>query len=197
MSAESEMPETHRESDGSSAVVARRGIRWDAIAAIIASLVGLLALIVAGYTAYIQRQQVRAQVWPYLLGAVSSGKQELIWINKGVGPAIIRNVEVAIDGKPQSDWHAVFRSLGVKTPAFHQSTLNFNVISPGERVDWLQFENQADYEQFLLLKPRAHVKVCYCSTLGDCWVVESTISGNGRVQVDACPRVPAASQFKE
>jgi hypothetical protein len=40
---------------------------WSALAAIVASLIGLMALVVSGYTAYVQRQQVRAQVWPYLM----------------------------------------------------------------------------------------------------------------------------------
>ena len=34
--------------------------------AIIATLVGFCALCVSGYTAYMQRQQVRAAVWPIL-----------------------------------------------------------------------------------------------------------------------------------
>lgn len=189
------MPETPPHPDLENTAAARR-VRWDAVAAIIAAFVGLLALVVAGYTAYIQRQQVSAQVWPYMLGAVSSGNQELIWINKGVGPAIIRNVEVMVDGKPQSDWLAVLRSLGVADLKFHQSTLNFNVISSGEKVDWLQFQSKAGYDQFRLLQPRLHIKVCYCSTLGDCWVVDSAISGNGRMQVDTCPRLQTASQFQ-
>jgi hypothetical protein len=42
----------------------RRGAsRYDAI---IATFVGFLAVCVAGYTAYMQRQQVRAAVWPIL-----------------------------------------------------------------------------------------------------------------------------------
>lgn len=47
-------------------------VTWDAVAAIIAAFVGLLALVVGGYTAYVQHQGVqteikgvRAQVWPY------------------------------------------------------------------------------------------------------------------------------------
>ena len=61
----------------------RRMIRWDAVAAIIASLVGLLALVVGGYTAYIQREQVQAQVWPYLLPASSDVSAEYMWLNNG------------------------------------------------------------------------------------------------------------------
>lgn len=178
-------------------VVTQHRIRWDALAAIIAALIGLLALLVSGYTAYIQRQQVRAQVWPWLLGGYSGGNTELIWVNKGVGPAIIRNVEVSIDGKPLADWDAVFHALGIQSPKFHQSTLNGNVVSAGERVDWLQFQDRADFDQFRLLEPRLHVKVCYCSTLGDCWVINSAIRGNGRTPVGKCPRLPASSQFND
>ena len=41
----------------------RRASRYDAV---IATFVGFLALCVSGYTAYVQRQQVRAAVWPIL-----------------------------------------------------------------------------------------------------------------------------------
>ena len=40
-----------------------RASRYDAV---IATFVGLCALCVSGYTAYVQRQQVRAVVWPIL-----------------------------------------------------------------------------------------------------------------------------------
>jgi len=39
----------------------RSASRYDAV---IATLMGFLALCVSGYTAYMQRQQVRAAVWP-------------------------------------------------------------------------------------------------------------------------------------
>jgi len=41
----------------------RRASRYDAV---IATLVGFCALCVSAYTAYVQRQQVRAAVWPIL-----------------------------------------------------------------------------------------------------------------------------------
>lgn len=84
------MSEPQRDESASAPIVRRLGreIRWDAAAAIIASLVGLLALMIAGYTAYIQRQQVSAQVWPYLMWANSDNGMDYLWINKGVGPAM-------------------------------------------------------------------------------------------------------------
>ena len=60
----------------------RREIRYDAVAAVIAAMVGMLALGVAAYTAYIQRQQVSAQVWPYLLWANSDNQMDFMWMNK-------------------------------------------------------------------------------------------------------------------
>jgi len=176
-----------------------REIRYDAVAAVIAALVGMLALLVAGYTAYIQRQQVTAQVWPYLMWANSDNGMDYLWINKGVGPAIIRNAVVLVDGKPQRDWNAVMHSLQVDPQGYAQSTFNHNVISAGETLEWLKFK---DHDQFLAFRTaaRKHLgfKVCYCSTLGDCWVNDSTRGdGNTRFEVGKCPAVPESRQFQD
>src|SRR5213595_4220797 len=96
------MPE-QRETRGAS--------RYDAV---IATLVGFLALCVSGYTAYVQRQQVRAAVWP-ILEFYSSNAPDIHFTlaNKGVGPAIIRNVIVRVDGQPVRNWKEAFeRTLG-------------------------------------------------------------------------------------
>ena len=90
----------------------RRRRDWDGVAAIIAAGVGLLALFVSAYTAYIQHQQVRAQVWPYLLAGNDDGNQSIYVYNKGVGPAIVQSAQIFVDGKPQTDWvHVLGRSI--------------------------------------------------------------------------------------
>ena len=191
------MSETPHDSDEAG----RAGnFRWDAAAAIIASLVGLLALVVAGYTAYIQRQQVSAQVWPYLLWANSDNQVEYMWFNKGVGPAVIRSAQVFVGGKPQRDWDAVMRSLQLDGMSFGQSTFNGNVLSAGETLDWLKFMDHASFQRFRDTARRAKLdfKVCYCSTLGDCWVNDTTKgNGNVRIPVDKCPAVPVPQQFDD
>jgi hypothetical protein len=58
----------------------RRASRYDAI---IATLVGLCALCVSAYTAYVQRQQVRAAVWPILEFDSSNGPFTLPSPTKG------------------------------------------------------------------------------------------------------------------
>ena len=59
--------------------VKRGASRYDAI---IATFVGLCALCVSGYTAYMQRQQVRAAVWPILQFGSSNGPIQFTLDNK-------------------------------------------------------------------------------------------------------------------
>lgn len=191
------MSEPSQNPDESPIASAKRGIRWDAMAAIIASLVGLLALVVAGYTAYIQRQQVRAQVWPYLIGVHSGGRSELVWVNKGVGPAIVRSVVVTADGKILRNWKDVFRVLGIPGAVYDQSFLNGNVLSAGETLPWIHFSKTADYDAFLSNWTHKTIDAvaCYCSTLNECWTTR--FGQTERNPVRECPALPASEQFTE
>ena len=196
------MSESRNDEQESAPMIRKLGreIRWDAAAAIIASLVGLLALAVAGYTAHIQRQQVSAQVWPYLMWANSDNQMEFMWINKGVGPAIVESAQVLVGGNPQHDWSAVMHSLRLEPINYGQSTFNGNVLSAGETLEWLKFMDHASFQRFRETARRARLdfKVCYCSTLGDCWVNDTTKgNGNVRIPVDKCPAVPEAQQFDD
>ncbi|TWI00925.1 hypothetical protein IP90_02547 [Luteimonas cucumeris] len=163
---------------------------WDGVTAVIAALIGLLALSVSAYTAYLQRQQVRAQVWPLVLLGSSNSKSELVVLNKGVGPAIIRSFKVYVDGKPQRNWDQVFASLGLhfnKRPWF--STVNGTVLSPDDRITQLQFETPEDFNAFATRAERVAFQLCYCSTLDDCWVLDGLERGTTRRfrEIDACP----------
>src|SRR5512133_1214051 len=86
----------------------RRASRYDAV---IATLVGLCALCVSAYTAYMQRQQVRAAVWPILEFDSANGPIHFILANKGVGPAIIKNVIVKVDGEPVRNWRKALEKI--------------------------------------------------------------------------------------
>jgi len=167
----------------------RRGF-GDGAAAVIAAFVGLLALCVSGYTAYIQRQQVRAQVWPYLEPGVSGSKRELVVVNKGVGPAQVRSVQVYVDGKPQRNWDAVYAALGLKfehRPAY--STLSSIVLSAGERLDQLLFRSADDFNAYAEQVDRVELSMCYCSTLNECWVYDGREKDPARLRREAnqCP----------
>ena len=105
--------------------------RYDAI---IATFVGVCALCVSGYTAHVQRQQVRAAVWP-ILEFDSSNAPDIHFTlaNKGVGPAIIRHVIVRVDGQPVRNWkEALGRILGPGEHLGSESDMSGHVFAAGE-----------------------------------------------------------------
>ena len=112
---------------------------WHAVSAGIAALIGLLALLVSGYTAWLQRQQVRAQVWPRLLLMSSDTQQEWLVMNKGVGPALVRSARVRFDGAVQRDWTALAGALKLSPGEYVQSTVNGTVLSGGQPYVMAQF----------------------------------------------------------
>ncbi|HWU75848.1 MAG TPA: hypothetical protein VN043_05045 [Rhodanobacter sp.] len=175
---------------------------WDGVAAIMAALIGLLALGVSGYTAYIQRQQVRAQVWPYLIAGNNDLEQSLIVYNKGVGPAIVRSAQIRVDGKPQKDWNHVLAALGLPPHHYIQSTLNPDVLSPGEQVQTIRFPENDRWRGFRAAAiNRMTMDICYCSTLEECWVYSDRhpVGDKGSTPlvrpVDQCPSLPPAEVF--
>ena len=163
---------------------------WDGVAAVIAAFVGLLALCVSGYTAYLQRQQVRAQVWPYLEPGMSGSKREVVLFNKGVGPAIINGVKILVDGKPQRNWSMVFEALGIHYDHhIPYSTINGVVISANDRIEQLVFPTTDDFNLYAHQVKRIELKLCYCSSLGECWTYDdaATHPGEAHRPVDQCP----------
>ena len=181
------------------------------MAAIIASLVGFLALLVAGYTAYIQRytaeiqaKQVQAQVWPWVFAGNNDNQDSVEVYNKGVGPAIVRSAQIWVDGKPQSDWNHVLDALGVTKPrTYSESTIYPNVMSAGETIPIIKFAEKDAYQRFRVAAIQEHMTlaVCYCSTLGECWRYwDNHLVGykEGAVQVRQvreCPRLAPGEVF--
>ena len=181
-----------------------RVIRYETI---IATLVGVSALFVSGYTAYVQRQQVRAAVWPILAYSTSNDPMIKFTVdNKGVGPAIVRHVVVKVNDQPVHDWReALDKLLGPGPYRFTASTISGHVFSAGESMDLLQphdFDNAPltveknaplrtalDRERF-----RLEVEICYCSTLGECWTLHSAPNARSTTtETRTCPDTSASS----
>ena len=160
----------------------RGASRFDVV---IATIVGFLALCVSGYTAYMQRQQVRAAVWPILEFDSSNGPIQFFLANKGVGPAIIKHVVVKVDDQPVKNWYQVLdKILG---PGFHpgeEADMSGHVFSGGETRNLFIPHDDAnkplafDKSNPLWVKlnadrARVTVEICYCSTLGECWTLRA------------------------
>jgi hypothetical protein len=185
----------------------RRASRYDAV---IATFVGLCALCVSAYTAHVQRQQVRAMVWP-ILEFDSSNDPNIHWTlaNKGVGPAIIRHVIVKVDGQPVTDWIQVFEKLvGPGKPGYSESDMSGRVLSAGESMTvftpWgpdgkpiVYDKSNPVYDQVNKDRTKLEAEICYCSTLGDCWLLRGGgKTANVTTATRRCPS-PSAISFQQ
>jgi len=179
-----------------------RSIRAGRYEAAIATLIAVLAVAVSAYTAYVQRQQVRAQVWPILEYGSGNEPELRLWLaNKGVGPALIRHVIVTVDGLPAADWNAAMRALfGARVNApgrysYSQESIGNRVLSAGEGLAIFipHFDStQADLRTaFDRDRFRIGVEICYCSTLGDCWTL--VVPAPQKAHTDETRRCPAPS----
>src|SRR5262249_46076696 len=102
----------------------------------IATFIALLAVCVAGYTAYMQRQQVRAAVWPILEFDSSNGPIRFTLANKGVGPAIIKHVILKVDNQPVKNWAEVLEKiLGPRYHPGEQSDMTGRVFAAGGSIN--------------------------------------------------------------
>jgi len=169
---------------------ARRGAsRYDAI---VATFVGICALCVSGYTAYMQRQQVRAAVWPILQFNSSNAPDiHFTLANKGVGPAIIQHIIVKVDDQPVRNWHEALNVL--LGPGEHhgsESDMSGSVVAAGESMivlapfdsngkPFTSGRSDAEWDTMNKARARVRVEICYCSALGECWTLHAS-GGSGR-----------------
>jgi hypothetical protein len=178
---------------------------WDALAAVIASFIGLLALAVSAYTAYVQRQQLRAQVWPRLEISYSNNDQELAWhvLNQGTGPARVIAMRVVVGGTLVTTWGGAKEAAGyVDGDRTTMSSINQSVLPAGKDVAMFRAgdDPQSRTRFGELLSGGKHalgVTICYCSVLDDCWVT----TDQARPPIDpsppdSCPIKPG-EQFKD
>jgi len=184
----------------------RRASRYDAV---IATLVGLCALCVSAYTAYVQRQQVRAAVWP-ILEFDSSNAPDIHFTlaNKGVGPAIIRHVIVMVDGQPVRNWKEALEKILGPGYLFSESDMSFHVIAAGEsRTVFTPHDpenNPLNYDRSNPLwvnmnkeRLRVSVEICYCSTLDECWTLRASgLKPSTTIETRRCA-TPSATTFEQ
>lgn len=166
----------------------------------VATFIALLAVCVAGYTAYMQRQQVRAAVWPILEFDSSNGPDiHFTLSNKGVGPAIVRHVIVKVDDQPAKNWNEVLdRLLGSGKHRYSESDMSGHVLAPNESMTVItpqDVEGNALIDRSNPLwvemnkdRGRVSVEICYSSTLGESWTLHASgLAAGSTAESSRCP----------
>lgn len=173
---------------------------WDAVAALIASLIGVIAVVVSGYTAHLQRQQLRAQVWPCLQLEFSTENPSFFVLNQGTGPGRVIGMRVKLDGNVVRSVAGLRKLAGfVDEDRVAQSSLSAVVLPAGKDLIYLQpgaeAADRAKFKQLLLNDPRRLITtLCYCSVLDECWVVDS--DATQPQPIETCP-IPAAERYRD
>lgn len=157
-----------------------------------AILISVCAVAVGGYEAYLQRKHDRAQVWPHLELTLTSGPTgaELQVINAGIGPAVVRSVNVLVDGRPTAGWQDVFKSMLNHPPGrYSTSTIRERVLRAGEQVTLVAVPTAELPPDLPARLGRIGIEVCYASVYGDVWKLVSRGLGGPTEwsEGDQCP----------
>ncbi len=165
-------------------------IQWDRVTAVIAVLVGVLALAVSAYTAYLQHAQVRAQTWPLLQLWQSNSMRSFSLSNRGVGPARVIDAKVFLDDSEVEGFQQIFKALSGddRTPNSTQSYFVRRVLAANEDVTMIQFDEQADYDLFASNRERIAFDICYCSVIDQCYRLNERAENESdyRAEVSTC-----------
>lgn len=139
------------------------------------------------YFAFVQaeatdKMQV-ASVWPRVTYVTSNQDEDgtrritLSLINKGVGPALIRGMELRYRGKAYTGFRELLDACCAQpggTSAIGIGSINGEVLRPGEEMMFALLEPEGTsaetYERFDTERRELEIGVCYCSVFDDCWV---------------------------
>ena len=128
----------------------------------------------------INREYQRISVWPRIQQSNSfvPGQPYLrIVSNVGVGPALIRSVQVRVDGVPRRTWPEITQALiGTSVPGVVYSSLNAGaVVLPNKDITVLQIPAGEEAQKFSeqTETPRLSIQICYSSLYGESWLSES------------------------
>lgn len=150
-------------------------LKPEMLMAIFAIIISMSTLFVYIYQSNLMKQQQKMSVWPYLSYGPSWGDDYLVisLINKGIGPAIIKEVKVELDGNPLNGFHSIMTTLPdtIKTTYTYSSLWNGQVIMAGEKVDILTVRDPrvVSYLLDLVNGNRIVFEVCYASVYGETW----------------------------
>lgn len=149
-------------------------------------VIGLLAVVIniITVTVYIQqakimRQQLHASVWPHLecLPSYNESGFYLEIENTGVGPAIIKGVEMKILGRPVASLDSVFyHAIGTDSFPHYVSTVENRVIAAGQKIKPFDVKDSTYAKKLYqgLRKVGFEYHVCYESIYGEAWKVFGT-----------------------
>ncbi|MBV6653605.1 MAG: hypothetical protein KI786_07615 [Mameliella sp.] len=153
--------------------------RFQNTGTLLALVISVLALFVSVYEAQLIRDQQKAMVWPYLTVTSNySGKGFAFEANNnGVGPALIKSIEVRYQGNPVENFDDLLDHIKpdrkVGYGSIRMSSFNQTVMKAGEEREIFLMPWEDETRLIVTKMPEVGIKVCFCSVLEDCWIYDS------------------------
>lgn len=167
----------------------RTGFFWlDLLVAISAVIISVVSLFVAQRADRTQERLLAASTWPYVEFSTSNFLENrrlvaLTLRNSGVGPARIRWMTVDYRAKAIANNHALLLECCDAAPphalskTLLSSTVTHTVLVPHESVNFLEVtpnaQDRVAFESINKERNNIHVRVCYCSVLDECWLLDN------------------------
>jgi hypothetical protein len=172
----------------------------DMFIAVAALIVSFTAVAVGIYEAALQRKHDRAEVWPHLeIATYAKPSGAVVYLdNTGIGPGIVKEIVVTVDGKPVQNWSAVFEALTGRDPGqFSTSTVLNHGMRPGDRIALADVPKAALPDNLWDAIKRVEVTICYASVFDEYWTVHLPQLGQEEVwtSVKRCPPQPKNVYF--
>lgn len=146
---------------------------------LIAILINLITVSVYIYQARIMREQLHASSWPYLEWILVFNEEtglKLELTNNGVGPALIKDVNMKLNGKEIVPDSLFIKLLGTNYFPHVTARIENRVLSSQNSIRPFQITNQEWAEKIFLKldSSKFEFTVCYESIYGDRWTTTGT-----------------------
>ena len=145
----------------------------------LALVISVSALIVSIIETNILKEQQKVTVWPYLnIGATYNSDGVFLMLkNNGVGPAIIKSVEVAHQGQKVKDWEALLQIFSPNNTISYDdirvNEFNNTVVKAGDEIRVFGVYWNEETRPLAMKFSNIDFKICYCSVAGDCWELKN------------------------
>ena len=149
------------------------------IIGLIAIVINLITVSVYIYQARIMREQLHSSSWPYLEWLLIYNEDnglKLELTNNGVGPALIKDAMMKLNGKEIQPDSLFIELLGTTSFPHLTSRIENRVLSSQNSIRPFQITNHEWAEKIFLLLNSSNFefKVCYESIYGDRWTTTGT-----------------------
>jgi hypothetical protein len=161
----------------------KKGLKSEMIVAVAAIVVSVMTLFVYIFQARIMMDQQHTSVWPYVEWSttfISEDAQEfyLEVVNKGVGPALIKQETLSLNGKEYQNYKEMLGELlgEDKRDALWivYSSIDNRVLAPGESAKIFHVKNWKEARIPEVNYSGLAYSVCYCSIYDDCWITQGS-----------------------